>query len=218
MDLFIDVEKAAVEPDIKRPARREAAYGQDAGGDRGLLCLVAENWVRQAERAGELRVRAGRIYAGRKILHVETTQGLVACAERATLGGASPSERLGKPGNHHRLPAAEIAELVRPAVGGRSANSGARSPALRSTSPFATRPSAAFVIPIATARAVAASVRSRMTGFTRASTSIRVILMMVSRSAPCRSCNFFLREPSFSNFADRDTHPGRLRYGVQQAF
>src|SRR5712671_1689984 len=104
MDLFIDVEKAAVEPDIKRPARREAACGQDAVGDGSLLCLVAENRVRQAERAGELRVRAGRIHAGRKILHVETTQGLVPCAKRATLGGTSPSERLGKPGNHHRLP------------------------------------------------------------------------------------------------------------------
>ena len=66
LDLLVDVENAAVETDVERPARREAARAQHAVRAGGVRGVVTQNRIRETERARKLCVGGGRVHTRRK--------------------------------------------------------------------------------------------------------------------------------------------------------
>ena len=70
--LLVDVENAAVQPDIERPPRRERlVFVDDTEGLRGGLRRITEQRVVDAKRLCKLPVGVGCVDAGREIRDIE---------------------------------------------------------------------------------------------------------------------------------------------------
>jgi hypothetical protein len=69
---LVDIEDAAIDADVERPARRERLIGVDHSvGSRDAACRIAQERIIDAQRLCELFVRFRRIDAGGEICDVE---------------------------------------------------------------------------------------------------------------------------------------------------
>ena len=213
MHLAIDVEDPAVEADVERPAGRETARRRarrmrapspashpTESGKGGSETARSPHSCPASPRSPRSTARSAPRNASSLVpsdRHSAVHPGVKALGNHAITTACRPRKSLSLYTRPSDAGQREVGrEIARHAV---------------RTSDGSMRPSATLVRPSAAARAVAASVRKCQAGFTRASTSIRVILMTVPPSVSDLGRNFFLREPTFSNFADRSARRGCRR-------
>ncbi len=120
LDLFVDFQNLAVFADVKCPPMREGPKGgHHAVGLGGGFGGVAEDGVVRLNRLGEVDVAllaVSGIATGGEVGDVEFSQLFAARTERLALERSAPGKCLGKPGDHHRLFAFVIGELVGVAI------------------------------------------------------------------------------------------------------
>ena len=93
--------------------------GHHAVGLGGFFRGIAEDGVVRVNRLGEVDVASlavGGIAAGGEVGDIKFSQLFAVRTERLALGRSAPGKRLGEPGDHHRLFAFVIGELVSFAV------------------------------------------------------------------------------------------------------
>lgn len=73
-----------------------------------LFARIAENRVIELQRLGECLVLFDFITTGREVGDVELANFVSAVTQRITLGRSATGERLGEPGDYHRLLAGEL--------------------------------------------------------------------------------------------------------------
>ena len=81
----------------------------------GLFCRVAQDWIIQLERFGEIDIAfltVGGIATGGEIGGIKFLQLFAVRTERLALVRSAPGKRLGEPRDHHRLVAFVIGKLV----------------------------------------------------------------------------------------------------------
>ena len=89
--------------------------GDHAVGFGGGFCGVAQDGIIQLQRFGEIDVASlavGWVATGGEVGGIKFPQLFAVRTERLALGRSAPGKCLGKPGDHHRLFAFVIGELV----------------------------------------------------------------------------------------------------------
>ena len=99
---LVDVQDAAVDADVERPARGHADHAEHAVGGRRGLGRVGEDRVVGLDVLGELGVGLGVVDADREVGHLERPNGVAALTERLALDRSTTGEGLGEPGQDDR--------------------------------------------------------------------------------------------------------------------
>ena len=117
---LINEEDLSVFPDVKGPARGILAFAANHAVGLGRFASgVAQDWVIQFEGFSEFFVRLRGVATSGKISDVELADFLAARTERLAFSRSAPGKGFGKPGEHNRLFAFEVGELVGLAVAAR---------------------------------------------------------------------------------------------------
>lgn len=91
---------------------RESSIVQDAVRFGDFRVRIAEDWIVEFQRLGEVSVFLDGVAACCEVSNVELTQGLTARTERFTFGRSATSKGFGVPGDDDRLFVFELRKFV----------------------------------------------------------------------------------------------------------